>query len=78
MAPRVPGPPTNATQALLTATVTFGRLTCPQKRDPIIKLGAKKKKIWAKTNSQLSRSLVNFVKQKFCNQVVKVNNGYAF
>jgi len=31
-------------------------LTCPQKRDPIIKLGSKEKKLWAKTNSQQSRS----------------------
>ena len=46
-------------------------LTCPQKSDPIIKLGSKEKKIWAKSDSQASRSSVNFGKQRFCNQMVK-------
>jgi hypothetical protein len=35
---------------------SFENLTCPQKSDPIIKLGSKEKKLWAKTNSQQSRS----------------------
>jgi hypothetical protein len=46
-------------------------LTCPQKRDPIIKLGSKEKKLWAKTNSHRSRSLVNFGKLKFYRLVDK-------
>jgi hypothetical protein len=36
--------------------VKYFFMTCPQKRDPIIKLGSKEKKIWERANSQQSRS----------------------
>jgi hypothetical protein len=42
-------------------------LTCPPKRDPIVKLGSKEKKIWAKRDLQQNRSSASFVKQRFCN-----------
>lgn len=35
------------------------RLTCPQKSDPIIKLGSKEKKIWEKRGIQGNRSSVS-------------------
>ena len=35
-------------------------MTCRPKRDPIVKLGSKEKKIWAKSDSRPSRSSVNF------------------
>ncbi len=47
------------------------KVTCPQKSDPIIKLGSKEKKIWEKRGIQGNRSSVNFVKLRFCNQMGK-------
>jgi hypothetical protein len=44
-------------------------LTCPQKSDPIVKLGSKEKKLWLERDLQPSRSSVNCGKQRFFNQV---------
>ena len=59
----------NKTKSINTVISSYGykhrvedMVTCPQKSDPIIKLGSKEKKIWAKSDSQASRSSVNFGK----------------
>jgi hypothetical protein len=34
-------------------------LTCPPKRDPIVKLGSKEKKLWLERDSQPNKLLAN-------------------